>query len=96
MPRNALVTVPTKVWTQLTDADVTNITFQNRGPFHVWIAVTSDATPPTNKDNAFLIGVNENGHAINEPLSNLMPGVVGARVWAYSDTTVARVMVSHA
>jgi hypothetical protein len=56
MAQNTTISVPASTWTQLTDADVTNITFQNVSSNHVLIKGTTDATAPTSKDGAYQQG----------------------------------------
>jgi len=80
-------------WTQLTNADVTTITFQNKGTYHILVKGTTDATKPTNDDGA--IRYNPGQGELNTALSDLFPGISASRVWAYADKSLG-VMVGHA
>ena len=94
MAQNTTITLAAETWTQLTDADVTSITFQNKGGFHMFIAGTTDATAPTNFDNA--LRYNPGQGERNVSMSDLFPGLTGAdRVYAYAANSVD-VFVSHA
>jgi hypothetical protein len=94
MAQNTTISIPAATWTQLTDADVAYITFQNVGSNHIIVKGTVDGTAPTSTDGGFRYnpGQGEKGVAIIE----LFPGVVGAdRLWAYS-ADASSVVVSHA
>lgn len=94
MAQNDTVSVPAATWTQLTDADVTTITFQNRSLVPVNIKLTADTTAPTSLDGAFRYNPGQGER--NVLLSDLAPGVANAaRVWAYSEQP-AVIVVSHA
>lgn len=93
MAQNTTITVPQSAWVQLTDADVTAITFQIVGGWPVSIKGTTDATEPTNLDGA-LTYVQGQGER-NVSLSDLFPGIAAVRVWAYTENG-SQVMVSHA
>lgn len=94
MAQNTTITVPARTWTQLTDADITAITFQNIGSSHVLIKATTDATAPTNFSGA--IRYNPGQGERNVALSDLFPGLAGRdRVWAYAEDATP-VVVSHA
>ena len=97
MPQNLSINVPAYTWTQLTDANVTSLTFQvakmDVVP-HVRIAGTVGAVAPTNFESALRYGSQEG--EINVALSDLFPGVPGAnRVYAWSDYPTT-IFVSHA
>jgi hypothetical protein len=94
MPRNTKVTLLPGVWTQLTDANVTSITFQNQGGDSVLVAGTVGATPPTTLDTAIKYGPGL-GEA-NAALADLFPGIAATRVYAYSAHGGQQVFVSHA
>lgn len=81
-------------YTQLTDADVTSITFQNRGGDIIFVQGAASASAPTNDIGALLYRMGQ-GEA-NASLSDLFPGIAGVRVYARALTTGAEVMVSHA
>ena len=91
--RNTTLTIPGSAWTEITDSDVTNITFQ-LGSQQMWISATSGATP-TDRDGALLYGPRQG--EVNVALADLFPGVTGAvRVFAYSTYQTSEIMVSHA
>lgn len=95
MAQNTTIGLDADTWTQLTDADVTAITFQNRGSGDIYIEATVGAVAPTDFDGSILYRKGE-GEA-NVLLSSLMPGVSGAnRVYAYAVGEPADVFVSHA
>ena len=96
MPQNVTVTAPSGVWTQLTDANVTNITFQNVSAPIMLIKGTVGATAPT--DTAGALNYERGQGERNVALADLFPGVSGVnRVWAYaSNGAQGSVMVSHA
>jgi len=93
MAQNTSTTLTAKDWTQLTDADITSITFQNTGGYHMLVKATTDATKPTDFSGA--IRYNPGQGERNVAMTDLFPGLSGAdRLWAYSDQAVT-VMVSH-
>lgn len=98
MPRHTDVSVTRGNWVQLTDANVTSITFQNRGPDYILVKVTAAATAPSNDDGA--IRYNPGQGERNVALSDLAPGVSGTRVYAYLPNEASKaavdVSVSHA
>ena len=94
MAQNTTITLTPNAWTQLTDADVTRITFQNTGGQFILVKGATDATAPTDQTGA--IRYNPGQGQVNAFLTDLFPGLTGAdRVFAYSDSAVG-VMVSHA
>ena len=94
MAQNTTITVPAGAWTQLTDADITSITFQNIGSNHIMVKATTDGTAPTNYTGA--IRYNPGQGERNVALSDLFPGLAGRdRLWAYA-TDATQVVVSHA
>ena len=52
MAQNTDIILAADDWTQLTDANVTSITFQNKGTYYMLVKGTTDATKPTNDDGA--------------------------------------------
>ena len=46
MAQNTNISVPKEAWTQLTDADVSSITFQNKSGNFVLIKGTTSASTP--------------------------------------------------
>lgn len=93
MAQNTTTTLTAGAWTQLTDANVTSITFQNIGDYFCRIKGTTDATEPTDASGS--IRYNPGQGERNVALSDLFPGIAAVRVWAYSDQGIS-VMVSHA
>lgn len=94
MAQNTTKTLTANAWTQLTDADITSITFQNIGGYHIFVKATTDTTTPTDFDGS--IRYNPGQGERNALMTDLFPGLSGAdRVWAYSDHAV-QVFVSHA
>ena len=94
MAQNTTITVPAGAWTQLTDADITSITFQNIGSNHIMVKATTDGTAPTNYAGA--IRYNPGQGERNVALSDLFPGLAGRdRLWAYA-TDATQVVISHA
>lgn len=81
-------------YTQLTDANVTSITFQNWGADTIFVAGTATASAPSSDDGAILYRAGQGESAA--ALSDLFPGVSANRVYARALTTGAEVMVSHA
>lgn len=93
MAQNTTTTLTAGAWTQLTDANVTSITFQNTSGYHILVKGTTDATTPTDASGS--IRYNPGQGERNVALSDLFPGIAAVRVWAYSDQGIS-VMVSHA
>ena len=91
-------TCPVREWTQLTDADVTAISFQvgimPQGG-RVFVKCTTNTTAPTTTAGASWYREQGGERAI--PLSDLALGLSGAvRVWAYPDSYAVEMMVNHA
>lgn len=94
MAQNTTKEIPAEDWTQLTDADIVSITFQNLSSNFILIRATTDTTKPTGLNDA--IRYNPGQGERNVMLSDLFPGLAGRdRLWAYSPTP-ARIFVSHA
>ena len=93
MAQNTDIPLPTATWTQLTDADVTSITFQNKSGDYILVKGTVGASAPSDDDGA--VRYNPGQGERNVSLSDLFPGVAATRVYAYAPTG-AEVMVSHA
>jgi hypothetical protein len=96
MPQNTTLNV-SAAWALITDANVTEITFQNTGSGPIFIRGTNGVSAPNATDEGLVYRPNEgeSSRALNE----LFPGVTGVnRVWARSHATslVTRVFVSHA
>ena len=93
MAQNTTITLTAGTWTQLTDANVTAITFQNRGGQFMYVTGTTGTTAPTDTTGA--VRYNPGQGERNVLLTDLFPGIAAVRVWALSDQAVD-VMVSHA
>lgn len=94
MAQNTNITVPANTWTQLTDGDVTAITFQNLSGDGLLVKGTVGAVAPTTLLGA--ASYNPGAGEANVLLSDLFPGVAGRnRVYAYSRIG-CEVFVSHA
>lgn len=94
MPQNNPVTIQ-RTWTQITDADVTSITFQNRGSMPIEVIATPNASAPS-EDAVGIIYAGGQGEA-NRSLSDLFPGVATPRrLWGRADSGTRQVFVSHA
>lgn len=94
MPQNTTATIAAATWTQLTDADISRITFQNVGSNHVLIKATIGASTPSDATGA--VRYNPGQGERNVLLADLFPGLTGAnRVYAYSPDAT-QIVVSHA
>lgn len=94
MPRNQTVTVAS-TWTQITDADVTSITFQNVSGCALFVQPTVGATPPS-ANTIGLVYQPYQGER-NVALADLAPGLAATRVYArFEAIQSAQVWVSHA
>lgn len=94
MPQQITTSIAANTWTQLTDANVTAITFQNVSGDYVLIRATNGTTAPTNIAGA--LRYNPGQGERNVALSDLSPGITGAnRVWAFAPAG-AQMVVSHA
>jgi hypothetical protein len=94
MAQNTTVSIPAATWTQLTDADITSLTFQNVGSNHVVIKATTDTEAPTTTDGGFRYNPGQGER--NIAMSDMFPGITGAdRVWAFAPDGGV-VVVSHA
>ena len=95
MPQNLSMNV-TQSWTLLTDANVTEVTFQNIGGSPIFIHGTNGATPVPS-DTLEGIRYEERQGELKTPLADLFPGVSGVnRLWARGVRGGGRVFVSHA
>ena len=93
MAQNTNISVPSATWTQLTDASVTAITFQNKSGNFILVKGTTSASAPTDLDGA--IRYNPGQGELNTALSDMFPGISAVRLYAYAPEG-ASVMVSHA
>ena len=93
MAQNTDIPLPTATWTQLTDADVTRITFQNKSGNYILVKGATGATAPTDDSGAVRYNPGQGERSV--ALSDLFPGISAVRVYAYAPNG-AIVMVSHA
>lgn len=94
MPKNDTVFIPAKTWTKVNDADISNITMQNRETGEIFYTATaSGAAAPTTTYGALRLGAHE--QVINTPLISLFPGVaIPAEIWVYASEP-RNLFVSH-
>jgi len=93
MAQNTTLSVPAGTWTQITDADVTNVTFQNIGGVAMFVAGTAGAVVPTSTIGSLQYGPRQ-GEA-NVDLADLFPGVAATRIYVFATSNI-EVFVSHA
>lgn len=98
MAQDTDITLTRGTWVQLTDADVTSITFQNKGPDFIYVKATASASAPSTTSGA--IRYNPGQGELNTALADLAPGISGARVYALlppeASKASAVVTTSHA
>ena len=92
MAQNTDKVLPIAAWAQLTDADITSITFQNKSGNFILVKGTVGAVAPTTDDGA--VRYNPGQGERNVSLNDLFPGIAATRVYAFAPTG-AEVMVSH-
>lgn len=81
-------------WTELTDTNVTSITFQNIGQSFILVKGTVDSSAPANASGAFRY--NPGQGEVNMKLVDMFLGVPGAnRLFAYCDSA-GKAVVHHA
>ena len=93
MAQNTDIDLPIGAWTQLTNADATAVTFQNKSGNFVLIKGTASASAPTDETGA--VRYNPGQGERNVTLSELFAGITAVRVYAYA-ATGGIVMISHA
>ena len=94
MARTTVLSIPALTWTQITNDDVTTITFQNRSEYDCYIAVTTDTNAPTDLSTAVKYGPGQGENSLT--LSTAFDGTSGAdRVWVYARDPLD-FFVSHA
>lgn len=94
MPQNTSIGIEA-AWQLLTDANVTEATFQVIGSGAIYVIGTNGTTPPSASALGLLYRPGE-GEA-KRLLADMFPGVSGAnRLWAKSASTNSQVFVSHA
>ena len=92
MAQNTDIILPIAVWTQLSNADITAITFQNKSGSFILVKGTAGATAPTDDNGA--VRYNAGQGERNVLLADLFIGIAATRIYAYAPTG-AEVMVSH-
>jgi len=94
VPQNTTISIPAATWTQITNADISSITFQNVGTNYMLVKGTTSAVAPTNTDGS--LRYNPGQGEKNVYLIDLFPGISGVdRAWCYSPDGTS-VAVSHA
>ncbi len=93
MPQNTTVTATPNVWTQVTDANVSAITFQNVSGYHGMFSGTTGATAPTSMAGAIRYNPGQGERSVL--MADLFPGIAAVRLWVLSEQAIS-VMVSHA
>jgi len=94
MPRNTPITFDTE-WVQLTDADATEITFQNIGSESMYVTGTNGTGEPAADALGLLYQPGQGEMKV--ALADLFPGVSGAnRLWAKAEYQTTQAFVSHA
>tara|TARA_R110002153_G_scaffold3264_7_gene16052 strand:+ start:6258 stop:6539 length:282 start_codon:yes stop_codon:yes gene_type:complete len=93
MAQNTDITLAADTWALLTNSNVTSITFQNKGAYHILVKGTTGTAAPTDENGS--IRYNPGQGERNVLLSDLFSGTSSVRVWAKSKKSLP-VMVSHA
>lgn len=94
MPKNATVSCPPGVPTQLTDAAVTAARVIGTQDFN--LCATTAATPPTDLEGALMM-LPFSVLAADLPLGDIFPGVGDTLyLWAWPTSGAADVSISHA
>lgn len=95
MARSEDILIPAQVWTQITNDDVTTITFQNKSTRNrIQVQATVGAVAPTGGVEGTIY--EPSGGEYDLPLATAFSGVPGAnRVWVYAVNST-EVFVSHA
>lgn len=94
MPQHTTLTCAANDWTMITNSDVTDITFQNQGPYEILVKATTNTTKPTSSEGA--LRYKPDLGECNRPLADMFPGLTGAvRIWVYPYAATP-VFVSHA
>ena len=93
MANQTTLFIEPETWTEITDADVSAITFQNRSKGHILVVGTNGSTPSGYEGIRYNPGQGER----NVFLADLFPGASATRVWVYAPEAYgAEVFVSHA
>lgn len=94
MAQNAHISLTAGQWTQLTNAEVTALTFQNLGDIYLHVKANTSTSAPTSLDGAIRYAPTQGER--NVDLADLFPGISGAsRLWGWCSQD-CEVFVSHA
>ena len=94
MPQTTTLNMTTS-WALLTNANVTEATFQNIGASPIYVIGTNGVTPPS--DGSFGVLYNPGEGEARRPLVDMFPGVTDVnRLWSRSSSLPTGVFVSHA
>lgn len=93
MAKHTDVILKPNQWVELTDADVTNITFLNKGKNSLVLKGMESNNVPTDFDASLVYEPNTG--EVNISLSALFPGINAVRLFGFSNQFNI-VMVSHA
>lgn len=94
MAQNTTINIPAATWTQITDGNVTAMTFQNISGNFVLVKGTVGATAPTTLPGS--LRYNPGQGERNVALADLFPGISGVnRLYVFADSG-AQVVVSNA
>ena len=95
MAQNTTLSIPPRTWTQLTNADATNVTvqvIQSLAPVSLQAAI--GAVAPTTEAGSLRLPAGD--FIVNTALQNIFPGAgLVTRLYAYSEQG-AEVLISHA
>lgn len=94
MPRNTTVPVPAHAWTEITDANVASITFQNQCSTVLLVKGTVGSVTPTD-DLGSIVYPPMSGE-VSAILTELFPGVTGVNRVFVKPVTSGWVAVGHA
>lgn len=95
MARNETLTLTAGEWNEITNADVSSLTFQNISPYPIFVTATT-GTAPSSTESEGAVRYNPGQGERNVVLADLFPGVSTAdRVYVTSEGK-ATVFVSHA
>ena len=94
MAQNTTINIPAATWTQITDGNVTAMTFQNISGNFVLVKGTVGATAPTTLPGS--LRYNPGQGERNVLLTDLFPGISGVnRLYVFADSG-AQMVVSNA
>ncbi|NBW22780.1 MAG: hypothetical protein EBR82_84025 [Caulobacteraceae bacterium] len=94
MARSNDVAVTADTFAELTNAAVTYISFQNKGPGAILVMGTTGTTGPSTSDGAYRYQAGQGEK--NVAISDLFPGQSYVRLWARAEGLASVVAVQHA